>query len=131
MGSESPKAAARRKAKERAGRLQQQTGALDPDAASVSPTKAYRVLHLLVKHEASARPASWRDPDGHRIRQRTADAAHDILAKMLEGLREQNGRERAELMGQLAGEVSDCGSARDGGGGDIGQLHAGDMDEAF
>ena len=27
--------------------------------------------------------------------------------------------------------MSDCGSARDGGGGDIGQLHAGDMDEAF
>jgi parvulin-like peptidyl-prolyl isomerase/chemotaxis protein histidine kinase CheA len=125
----SPKAVARRKAKERAQRLRQNA---EPEQVVPSvPTEAYRVSHILIKHSDSARQASWRDPDGKQIRQRTLEAAEESLSELLDGLHELDGQARAALFAQLAGEVSDCGSARDGGGGDLGELEAGEMDEAF
>eukprot|EP01046_Picozoa_sp_COSAG06_P076816 COSAG06_NODE_24703_length_655_cov_0.724820_1_plen_81_part_01 len=50
--AESPRAVARRKAKERAEQLQQQ--AADPTAAPPR-THVCRLRHILVKHEGSAR----------------------------------------------------------------------------
>ena len=44
-----------------------------------------RASHLLVKHQGSRRPASWRDPDGAVITKRSKAAALDEL----EAYREQ------------------------------------------
>ena len=38
-----------------------------------------RASHLLVKHQGSRRPASWRDPDGQHIPKKTKEAARDEL----------------------------------------------------
>ena len=38
-----------------------------------------RASHLLVKHQGSRRPASWRDPDGAVITKRSKAAALDEL----------------------------------------------------
>ena len=90
------------------------------------------MMHILLKHQGSARQSSWRDPDGKHIRQRTREAAAGMLRELLQDVYTRNGGlDRAERFAQLAGEVSDCGSARDGGGGDLGELEAGAMDEAF
>ena len=51
-------------------------------ASSLQPSAAMsadevRASHLLVKHQGSRRPASWRDPDGQHIPKKTKEAALD------------------------------------------------------
>ena len=98
-------------------------------ATSFAPPRSYQMLHILLKHQGSARQASWRDPDGALIMQRTQAAAEQSLNNLLDELYTVPGDQRAEHFAGLAGKVSDCGSAREGG--NLGVLCVGDMDEDF
>lgn len=69
-----------------------------------------RASHLLVKHQGSRRPASWRDPDGHVIRRTSRE---DAIAKV-RGFKNDIESGKAKL-GDLAVENSDCSSAKRGG----------------
>ena len=83
-----------------------------------------RASHLLVKHQGSRRPASWRDPDGAVITKRSKAAALDEL----EAYREQI-ESGAVTFADLAAKVSDCSSAKHGG--DLGFFGPGKMQKAF
>lgn len=41
--------------------------------------------HLLIKHQGSRRPASWKDESGAEITKRTKEAAREILLKHRQG----------------------------------------------
>ena len=79
---------------------------LEALAGSARPQPIARATHILLKHQGSRRLASWRDPDGVQIKQRTeADARRQLLAwkrSIERGLKE---------MGELAQEHSDCDTA--------------------
>jgi NIMA-interacting peptidyl-prolyl cis-trans isomerase 1 len=96
------------------------------DADETEPTlyeqRGFSTSHILVKHSGSARQASWRDPDGLVIPSRTKEDAAATLSKLREELQELDGERRARRFAELAFEVSDCGTAREGG-------HLGDDDE--
>lgn len=83
-----------------------------------------RASHLLVKHQGSRRPASWRDPEGAVITKRSKAAALDEL----EAYREQI-ESGAVTFADLAAKVSDCSSAKHGG--DLGFFGPGKMQKAF
>lgn len=86
-----------------------------------------RASHILVKHQGSRRPASWKDPSGEEIQKRTKQDAE----KILNGLREVSASnsqlshsvltQPQEIVSEsksfagVATEMSDCGSAQDGG----------------
>jgi NIMA-interacting peptidyl-prolyl cis-trans isomerase 1 len=93
----------------------------------IVPSTKYRMLHILVKHQGSARQSSWRDPAGGYISQRTESTAEAGLRKLLEEVQLVTGEDRAKLFSELAGALSDCGSAREGG--DLGELQLGDTDD--
>lgn len=82
-----------------------------------------RVSHLLIKHSGSRRCASWRDPNGERIRATTkADAISQLNAlrsRIVAG----------EDFGGLAQQLSDCSSAAQRG--DLGPFGRGAMQKAF
>ncbi|KAF2277055.1 uncharacterized protein EI97DRAFT_432667 [Westerdykella ornata] len=65
-----------------------------------------RAAHLLVKHNESRRPASWREA---RITRTRAEAQ-----RILEGYQEQI-KSGAKTLAELATTESDCSSARKGG----------------
>ena len=90
---------------------------------------AYRASHILIKYDGSARQASLRDPEGAVIRTRTREMAAQTLDGLLVQLRQLEGPQRAARFAELAQEVSDCGTAREGG--DLGELQAGEMMEEF
>lgn len=84
-----------------------------------------RASHLLVKHSGSRRPASWRDEDGSKfIRAKTPAAALEELlafrARIVAG---------EVSFADLAAQVSDCSSARQGG--DLGSFGRGAMQKSF
>eukprot|EP01118_Nematostelium_gracile_P017886 TRINITY_DN7782_c0_g1_i1.p1 TRINITY_DN7782_c0_g1~~TRINITY_DN7782_c0_g1_i1.p1 ORF type:complete len:117 (+),score=37.24 TRINITY_DN7782_c0_g1_i1:101-451(+) len=80
--------------------------------------------HLLVKHQGSRRPASWKDPEGKIIQQRSkADAI-----KLLQEYRSQIKEDKSNFA-DLASKHSDCGSASSGG--DLGFFGKGEMQAAF
>jgi NIMA-interacting peptidyl-prolyl cis-trans isomerase 1 len=91
---------------------------------------SYRAMQILVKHTESARLASWRDPDGVVIKQRTKDAARGMLHAVLDELSLLPRADLAGAFAEKAREMSDCGSAKTAGG-DLGVLHVGEMAEAF
>lgn len=76
----------------------------------MSSGEKVRASHLLVKHEGSRRPASWKDPDGKVIRKTSRD---DAVAK-LRGFKTQIESGQATLA-DLAKNDSDCSSAKRGG----------------
>jgi len=88
-----------------------------------------RASHILVKYKRSARPASWRDPEGVVISQRSKGEAVETLEDIWEELDQLSGTQRAARFAELAREVSDCGSAREGG--DLGELALDTMAEEF
>merc|ERR1712216_100117 len=92
--------------------------------ARVYAMSEVRASHLLVKHQGSRRPASWRDPDGAVITKRSKAAALDEL----EAYREQI-ESGAVTFADLAAKVSDCSSAKHGG--DLGFFGPGKMQKAF
>ena len=88
------------------------------------PQDIGRATHILLKHQNSRRLASWRDPDGEVIKQRTpAEATRLLLAwKRAIDLGEQE-------IAELAREHSDCDTAEQGG--DLGWFAAGYMQQEF
>ena len=90
---------------------------------SDNPTRV-RCSHLLVKHQESRRPASWRDETGAIITKKTKQAAIDELLAFKEQI-----DAKAISFAELASRVSDCSSARNGG--DLGVFGRGQMQKAF
>ena len=79
--------------------------------------------HLLVKHAQSRRPQSWRQA----VITRTPEEAMSII----EDYRNQivSSSDVFETLKQLAGEFSDCSSAKSGG--DLGEFGRGQMQKPF
>ena len=93
------------------------------DGRSAPPAIAH-AAHILIKHRGSRRLASWRDPDGSKIKLRSAEEA----VAMLEGHRRDIKAGRRSIQ-QIAEEVSDCDTATHGG--DLGWFAAGYMQPEF
>jgi len=79
-----------------------------------------RASHLLVKHKDSRRPSSWREENITR----TKEEALEILA----GYRKQI-VDKEKTFQELAGEFSDCSSAKRGG--DLGPFGRNQMQKPF
>ncbi|KAF2086565.1 rotamase-domain-containing protein [Saccharata proteae CBS 121410] len=79
-----------------------------------------RAAHLLVKHEGSRRPSSWREANIKR----TKDEALEIIKGYEERIRSGE-----KTLAELAVSESDCSSARKGG--DLGFFKRGDMQREF
>jgi peptidyl-prolyl cis-trans isomerase NIMA-interacting 1 len=79
-----------------------------------------RAAHLLIKHQDSRRPSSWRES--------TITRSKEEARKILEG-HEKRIRAGEAQLGELATQESDCSSARKGG--DLGYFRRGDMQKAF
>ncbi|KAH7065879.1 hypothetical protein BKA63DRAFT_166673 [Paraphoma chrysanthemicola] len=87
-----------------------------------------RVVHLLVKHRDSRRPASWREPKITRSK--------DDAKRLIEGYETQikafeagSSEGNPKSLSELATTESDCSSARKGG--DLGFFGRGDMQKEF
>lgn len=76
-----------------------------------------RASHLLVKHQGSRRPASWKDPEGRVIRNTTRDEAVAKLQQFKSDI--ESGK---ATLADLAVQNSDCSSAKRGG--DLGTSRA-------
>ena len=87
-------------------------------------TRFVRCSHLLVKHQESRRPASWRDETGAIIGKKTKECAIDELMAYREQI-----EKKVVSFAELATKVSDCSSARHGG--DLGTFERGAMQKAF
>ncbi|CAN6463643.1 unnamed protein product [Victoria cruziana] len=83
-----------------------------------------RASHLLIKHQESRRPASWKDPDGRRIKSTTKEQAIAQLKTMREEI--ISGRAQFD---DLASRYSDCSSAKRSG--DLGFFGRGQMQKPF
>lgn len=82
-----------------------------------------RVRHLLVKHEKSRRPSSWRE----ELITRTKDEAiNQLQSYKAEILKSEKILEKFE---ELASKYSDCNSAKRGG--DLGFFGKGEMQKPF
>ncbi|XP_028263242.1 peptidyl-prolyl cis-trans isomerase NIMA-interacting 1 [Parambassis ranga] len=79
-----------------------------------------RCSHLLVKHNQSRRPSSWRDQNITRSK----DEALELIQKYIEKIK--SGDESFE---SLASQFSDCSSAKNGG--DLGLFGRGQMQKPF
>lgn len=90
----------------------------------MSSQEKIRCSHLLVKHQNSRRPASWRDTTGAIITKKTKESAIEELLAYKEQI-DQNVISFAEL----AKRVSDCSSAKNGG--DLGLFGKGAMQKQF
>jgi NIMA-interacting peptidyl-prolyl cis-trans isomerase 1 len=88
--------------------------------ANTKDNEKIRCSHLLVKHNESRRPSSWRE---EKIT-RTKDEARDLV----EEYRKEIVAEKASIE-ELAQEVSDCSSAKKGG--DLGYFTRGAMQKPF
>ena len=76
--------------------------------------QGYRASHILVKHEGSRRKASWKDPEGGQIKDRTRATAVDMLQGYLDQLHALPAKQLPGAFAALAKTESDCGSAQDG-----------------
>ncbi|XP_072318906.1 peptidyl-prolyl cis-trans isomerase NIMA-interacting 1 [Eucyclogobius newberryi] len=79
-----------------------------------------RCSHLLVKHNQSRRPSSWRE----QIVTRSKDEAVELIQKYIEQIK--SGDETFEA---LSSQFSDCSSAKNGG--DLGLFGRGQMQKPF
>eukprot|EP00611_Tribonema_gayanum_P010644 TRINITY_DN20701_c0_g1_i1.p1 TRINITY_DN20701_c0_g1~~TRINITY_DN20701_c0_g1_i1.p1 ORF type:complete len:113 (-),score=14.18 TRINITY_DN20701_c0_g1_i1:46-384(-) len=82
-----------------------------------------RARHILVKHQGSRRPASWKDPEGIEISARSREQAIAMLNDIRASIR------TPEDFARVAQTASDCSSARNGG--DLGEFGPGQMQKAF
>ncbi|KAI6243195.1 Peptidyl-prolyl cis-trans isomerase [Aphelenchoides fujianensis] len=87
--------------------------------------KSVQCLHILVKHEGSRRPSSWRTENITRSK----GDARKILKSYQKELLELEGDTRRKRFKVIAGEFSDCSSAKRGG--DLGKFKAGQMQKPF
>ncbi|XP_013924119.1 peptidyl-prolyl cis-trans isomerase NIMA-interacting 1 isoform X1 [Pseudonaja textilis] len=83
------------------------------------PTKV-RCSHLLVKHNQSRRPASWREDKITRSKEEALELINGYIQKI------KSGEEDFE---SLASQFSDCSSAK--AGGDLGTFGRGQMQKPF
>ncbi|RVD89795.1 uncharacterized protein DFL_000788 [Arthrobotrys flagrans] len=90
------------------------------DQNSKSQGEKIRAAHLLVKHEGSRRPSSWKDAEITRSKEEAR--------AILQG-HEQRIRGGGVTLAELAKTESDCSSARKGG--DLGYFGRGDMQKEF
>lgn len=74
-----------------------------------------RASHILIKHQGSRRPASWKDPEGRIIKNTTRDSAVSQLTVIRDDI--LSGKSKFE---DVATRISDCSSAKRGG--DLGLL---------
>jgi hypothetical protein len=88
------------------------------ETAEKMSAEKVRASHLLVKHEGSRKPTSWKDPEGKVIRR---TSRNDAVAK-LKAFRADVLSGRAQLA-DLAAVHSDCNSAKRGG--DLGSSRSG------
>ncbi|GAA5997956.1 hypothetical protein JCM5350_007917 [Sporobolomyces pararoseus] len=86
-------------------------------------TNRVRASHLLVKHQGSRRPSSWKEANITR----TKEEAIEILKAHAEKLK--NEPELGKAFAELARTESDCSSARDGG--DLGYFGRNQMQKPF
>uniref|UniRef100_A0A914BY89 Peptidyl-prolyl cis-trans isomerase n=2 Tax=Acrobeloides nanus TaxID=290746 RepID=A0A914BY89_9BILA len=89
-----------------------------------APSKV-QCLHILVKHESSRRPSSWRTENITRSK----DEARKILEGYLDQLKDLEGTELRHKFKKIASEFSDCSSAKRGG--DLGSFGRGQMQKPF
>ncbi|KAI2668956.1 peptidyl-prolyl cis-trans isomerase NIMA-interacting 1 [Labeo rohita] len=89
-------------------------------ADGVGEVEKVRCSHLLVKHNQSRRPSSWREENITR----TKEEALQLIHKYIEQIK--SGEEDFE---SLASQFSDCSSARNGG--DLGMFGRGQMQKPF
>ena len=94
-------------------------------AAGDVPDKV-QVLHLLVKHNESRNPKSWRFPSGINL---SKDEAISQLDQHRAQIAQFNPSERRKEFEALASQVSDCSSAKRGG--DLGLFGRGQMQKPF
>lgn len=89
-------------------------------SAPPPPTQQVRCRHILIKHNASRRPSSWKS---ERIT-RSKEQAMEKLATFREQIILNN-----SSFQQVASTESDCSSARNGG--DLGHFSRGQMQKPF
>nr|XP_056715512.1 peptidyl-prolyl cis-trans isomerase NIMA-interacting 1 [Euleptes europaea] len=82
------------------------------------PTKV-RCSHLLVKHNQSRRPSSWREEKITRTKEEALELINGYIQKIKSG----------EDFESLASQFSDCSSAK--AGGDLGAFGRGQMQKPF
>jgi len=87
------------------------------------PGERVRVRHLLVKHEQSRRPSSWREENITRTKE---EAINQLTSYKDEIMQSENKLEKFE---ELASKYSDCNSAKRGG--DLGFFCRGEMQKPF
>ena len=95
-----------------------------PHCAAQKMPARVQVLHLLVKHNKSRNPKSWKNPEGITI---TKDQALMKLDGLRQKIKESNDIQKAFEM--LASQESDCSSAKRGG--DLGLFGRGQMQKPF
>ncbi|GAA5980079.1 hypothetical protein JCM10908_001526 [Rhodotorula pacifica] len=90
---------------------------------SSSGSNKIRASHLLIKHNQSRRPSSWREKDITRSKEEAIEILkqHEKTLKDATNLR--------EAFAKLASTESDCSSARDGG--DLGYFGRNQMQKPF
>ncbi|CAM9103390.1 unnamed protein product [Choristocarpus tenellus] len=91
--------------------------------AATSDLKEVYARHILIKHKGSRRPASWKDPEGAMIKQRTVEEATRMLRDLRESVKSPDD------FAKVATTSSDCSSAKRGG--DLGSFVRGKMQRAF
>ncbi|KAH9818073.1 hypothetical protein DFH28DRAFT_888707, partial [Melampsora americana] len=92
-------------------------GALEPQSV--------RASHLLIKHDQSRRPSSWKEVKITR----TLNESIEILKKYEEILKPLKGIELQERFQSIAKTESDCSSHSNGG--DLGEFKKGQMQRSF
>lgn len=100
------------------------TGAAAETTHKSSSGEVVRVRHLLVKHNQSRNPSSWRE--------KTITRSKEEAIELLRGYRNQILSREEELENafvELATQFSDCSSARHGG--DLGTFGRGQMQKPF
>lgn len=79
-------------------------------SSSRSSSQTVKASHILVKHQGSRRKASWKDPEGVRIKATSRDSAVQQLLMLKADI--VSGKARFE---DVASRYSDCSSAKRGG----------------
>eukprot|EP01104_Vermistella_antarctica_P010582 TRINITY_DN2833_c0_g1_i2.p1 TRINITY_DN2833_c0_g1~~TRINITY_DN2833_c0_g1_i2.p1 ORF type:complete len:185 (-),score=43.87 TRINITY_DN2833_c0_g1_i2:127-615(-) len=82
-----------------------------------------RAMHILVKHEESRRPASWKSPTITRSKQEAIEILQGYIAQL------QGVDNLQEAFSKIASTESDCSSAK--AGGDLGKFGHGTMQKPF
>ncbi|KAH7373451.1 hypothetical protein KP509_17G056700 [Ceratopteris richardii] len=90
----------------------------------MSSGQKVRASHILVKHQGSRRPASFRDSEGVTIKATTRDAAIIILQAFRDAI--EAGKVDFDV---VAARYSDCSSAKRNG--DLGWFARGQMQKPF